>query len=432
MPANLIWDSATNLAHKIRTGAVSAVQVVNAYLERIAAVNPRLNALVQLTAETALAQARQADAALARGEAVGPLHGVPFTVKDIFDVAGVIAAAGLEERRDFRPTHDACVVARMKAAGAILLGKTNCPPGGGGGESSNPVYGQTNNPYDLARTPGGSSGGEAALIAAGGSPLGLGSDSGGSLRLPAHYCGIATLRPTVGRVPNTGTLYLPGGLRDPRSQIGPLARHVADLALTFPLIAGLDWRDSGVVPVPLGDPQAVNVKGLRVAVYTDDGIVTPTPETAAAVRAAAQALAAAGAQVEEACLPRVETSLEISRRYWQQDAAKLDGPENQRLLKDWDEFRTAGLAFMENHDLILCPASWGPAVPHGAVRDEVFSYTLPYSLTGWPSVIVRAGTSPEGLPLGVQITARPWREDVALAAAQHVEATLGGWQKPPL
>jgi amidase len=426
----LIYASAATLARQIRAREISAQAVVEACLARIEDVNPQINAAVQVTAETARVQARAADRALQRGEDVGPLHGVPFTVKDIFDVAGVISAAGLEERRNFRPERDACVVSRLKAAGAILVGKTNCPPGGGGGESTNPVYGRTNNPYDLMRTAGSSTSGEAALIAAGGSPLGLGSDSGGSLRLPAAFCGIAALRPTVGRVPNTGVLNLPGGLRDPRSQVGPMARWVEDLALAFPLIAGMDWRDSGVIPMPLGETRAVGLKGLRLAYYTDDGIVSPTPETAAAVHAAAGALAEAGLRVEEAPLPGVETSLEISRRYWRQ--SELTSAESERLMIDWDEFRTCALTFMESRDVIICPAAWGPAVPHGSMRDLEYSYNLPYSLTGWPSVVVRAGTSPEKLPIGVQITARPWREDVALTVALHLERALGGWQPPPL
>ena len=425
----LSYASATTLARLIRGKEVSSEEVVRAHLERIAEVNPRINAVVQL-AGAALSQARAADLALARGEAPSPLHGVPFTVKDIFDTAGIVSAAGLESRRGFVPKQDARAVSRLKSAGAILLGKTNCPPGGGGGESSNPVYGQTNNPYALGRTPGGSSGGEAAILAAGGSPLGLGSDSGGSLRLPAHFCGVATLRPTVGRVPNTGTLYLPGGLSDPRSQIGPMARTVADLRLAFPLLAGIDWHDSGVIPMPVSDPLAVELKGLRAAFYTDDGILPPTPATAETVRAAARALGATGMVVEEQRLPGVETSYEITTRYWRQ--AELNGAEIERLMTDWDHFRTTALAFMETRDVIVCPVCWAPAVPHGAVRLMDFSYTVPYSLTGWPSVVVRAGASPEGLPIGVQITARPWREDVALAVAQHIETELGGWQAPPL
>jgi len=183
----LVFAAATDLAGAIRAGQVSSLAVVEAYLRRIDAVNPRLNAVVQVAGESALARARAADAALARGESWGPLHGLPFTAKDIFETAGVVSAAGLEKRRGFMPQRDAVVIARMKAAGAILLGKTNCPPGGGGGACDNPIYGRTNNPYDLERTPAGSSGGEAAALAAGESPLGIGSDSGGSLRVPAHF-----------------------------------------------------------------------------------------------------------------------------------------------------------------------------------------------------------------------------------------------------
>src|SRR4051794_10668245 len=226
----LVSASAMELARRIRAREVSALGVVQAYLERIVAVNPQINALVQITADQALDAARAADTALARSEIRGPLHGVPFTVKDVVEVAGVVSAAGLSERADFRPTADAVVVTRLRAAGAILLGKTNCPPGGGGGFTDNPVYGRTNNPYQLAYSPGGSSGGEAAAVAAGMSPLGVGSDSGGSIRLPAHFCGVAGLKPTNGRIPNTGVFNHPGGLfSDPRTQIGPLARSVEDL-----------------------------------------------------------------------------------------------------------------------------------------------------------------------------------------------------------
>ncbi len=426
----LIYASAAALARSIRSKEVSSEEIVNAYLQRIEAVNPQLNAVVQLAADAARTQARQADAALARGEIKGLLHGVPFTVKDVFDTAGVISAVGLEERASFVPDQDATVVARMRAAGAILLGKTNCPPGGTGGETDNSVYGRTNNPYNQSRTPGGSSGGEAAIIAAGGSPLGLGSDSGGSIRLPAHYCGIAGLKPTFGRVPCTGVFEHPGGLSDPRSQIGPMSRFVEDLGLTLAIIAGVDWRDSGVVPMPLGDPGAVAIRGLRLAFFTDDGLASPTAETVEAVRTAAQILLEAKLVVEEVRPKGIEESLEITKGYWRQ--SEMTGQEIEHLMGEWDRFRSAMLTFMADYDLILCPASDRPALPHGTSDDERFSYTLPYSLTGYPCAVVRAGTSPEGLPIGVQVVARPWRDDVALAVAQRIETALGGWRRPPI
>jgi amidase len=427
MTDDIVFLSAATLARRIRALEFSAEEVVEAHLAQIEAVNPLINAVVEVAAGAARAQARECDRVLAGGRVLGPLHGVPFTVKDIFDAAGLVAAAGLVERAGYVPQSDAVAVARLRGAGGILLGKTNVPPGGGGGGSENPVYGRTNNPYALDRTTGGSSSGEAAIIAAGGSPLGLGSDSGGSLRLPAHFCGVTTLKPTSGRVPNTGALYLAGGLSDPRTQVGLLARWVQDLALAFPLIAGPDWQDSGVVPMPIGDPESLEVHGLRLAYYADDGIMPPTAETRATVERVARLLAEAGLRVEETRLPMIETSLEITRRYWRM--SQLSGGEVEQLFHDWDAFRSAWLGFLRGYDLVLSPVSHGPAVVHGTMQDVDFSYTLPYSLTGWPVVVVRAGTAPGGLPIGVQLAAPPWREDVALAAASVVEGQGGGWQQ---
>ncbi len=424
----ILGASALSLGRAIRARRVSSAEVVAAYLQRIDQVNPAINAVVQRVDERARAEADAADAALARGERGGPFHGVPFTVKDIFDVAGVVSAAGLVERAAHVPERDAVVVARMRGAGAILLGKTNCPPGGGGVVTDNPVYGATRNPYDRDRSPSGSSGGEAAALAASASPLGLGSDSGGSIRTPAHYCGIAALRPTVGRVPNTGAYDLPGGLSDPRSQIGPMSRWVEDLGPALAIIAGGDWRDSGMVPMPLADPTSVELRGLRVACYADDGMAPPTPETPQAVQDAARALTDAGAIIEQTCPPDLDQVWDITLRYWR--SAELTGQEIERLMLDWDRFRTTMLGFVERYDLLLCPVADAPAVPQGVEGNG--SYCLPSSLTGYPGAVVRAGTSPEGLPIGVQLVARPWREDVALAAAGRIEMTLGGWRPPPL
>jgi amidase len=253
---DVIYASATTLARAIRAKEISSVEVVQAFLERIAAVNPALNAVVQLRAEAALAEARAADAALAHGQIMGPLHGVPMTIKDSLDTAGVITTGGTTGRATYVPAQDATVVARLRAAGAILLGKTNTPELTLWGETDNLVYGRTNNPYDLTRTPGGSSGGAAAIIAAGGSPLDIGSDTRGSIRLPAHFTGIAGIKPTSGRVPRTGHI-VPWGLGavDALTQLGPLARYVEDLVLILPLICGPDWQDPAMVPMPLGDPR---------------------------------------------------------------------------------------------------------------------------------------------------------------------------------
>ena len=345
-------------------------------------------------------------------------------------------AIGASERVGVVPGADATAVARMRAAGAILLGKTNCPEYGGGIETDNPVHGRTSNPYDPARTPGGSSGGEAAIVAAEGSPCGLGTDSGASVRLPAHFCGLASLKPSAGRVPLTGVLDDEGQLGtlgDPRTQVGPLARSVEDVALLLRVVAGPDGRDGGVAPVALGAHADVDLRGLRVAVQTANDLDAPTPATVAAVAAAADVLRAAGASVEDARHP--DGGHELTIEVWRSYGEGVPATELWRLLRRWDGFRTRMLAFAARHDLLLCPVFDGPARPHGTMNVpgalDPTSWTTPHSLTGWPAATVRAGTSPEGLPLDVQLVAGPWRDDVALAAALRVERELGPWPRVP-
>ena len=235
-----------------------------ALLSRIEQVNGELNAVVQLSAQGAQTEAEAADAQLARGAVRGPLHGVPITIKDSLDTAGIVSTGGTTGRREFVPDHDATVVRRLREADAIILGKTNTPELTLSFETDNQVYGRTDNPFDVARTSGGSSGGAAAIIAAGGSPLDIGSDTGGSIRVPAHCCGITGLRPTSGRVPRTGHIVPYGlGSLDSLTTLGPMARRVEDLALTLPVISGVDWRDPTVVPLPLGDPKEVDCRIAR-------------------------------------------------------------------------------------------------------------------------------------------------------------------------
>jgi amidase len=459
----LIYPSTTTLAKAIRAKEVSSEEVVRACIERVRAVNPRLNAVVQLPTEQALAQAREADRALARGELRGPLHGVPFTVKDAIETAGVISTGGTEGRAAYVPAEDAVVVKRLRAAGGILLGKTNCPELGWAWETDNLIYGRTYNPYDLSLSPGGSSGGESAIIAAGGSPLGLGSDAGGSVRFPAHCTGITAIKPTSGRVPRTGHFPGPGGTLDSLWQIGPLARCVEDLALALPLISGVDWHDAAVVPMPLRDPRAVDVRNLRAAFYTDNSIAPPTRETTETIEKVAKALSDAGVTVEQARPVGISETYEIYLKLFSADGGAgieallktagttrlhplmgrvleiqrancLSPAEFGSLVVRWDAFRSALLAFMERYDAILCPVCAFPGMVHGSTynRLEAFSYTMTYNLTGWPAAVVRAGALPEGLPIGVQVATRPWREDVALALAEHIETALGGYRPPPL
>ncbi|MEO7910616.1 MAG: amidase [Roseiflexaceae bacterium] len=462
MDHEIIYASVNALARSIRNRSLSSEEVVAAYLRRIAIVNPQLNAVIQLTADTALEQARAADTALARGDISGPLHGVPMTLKDNLDTAGVISTGGTTGRAAYVPTRDATVVARLRAAGAILLGKTNTPELTLAFETDNLIHGRTSNPYDLQATSGGSSGGAAAIIAAGGSPFDIGSDTGGSIRLPAHFCGITGIKPTSGRVPRTGHILPPAGALDALTQLGPMARFVEDLSLILPIIAGTDWYDSTIAPVPLGDSSAISLTQLRVAIYTDNGVMTPTAETVNIVRAAADALANAGLSIVEARPPGIEQTDELYA-----GLAQADGGATTRLLLDrygttdihpwlqpapaaagaspvlaatmahwlfrWGIFRNEMLAFMEAYDVIVCPACAFPAIAHGTSDDadkyHGFSYTKTYNLAGWPGVVVRCGTSAAGLPIGVQIIARPWREDVALAVAAYLEQMFGGWQR---
>ncbi len=464
---DITYSSAKSIAQSIRDKEVSAVEVVQAHLDRIAEVNPSLNAVVCLCAERALDEARVADAALARGDATGPLHGVPMTLKDSLDTEGLVTTGGTTGRRDFVPERDATVTARLRAAGAILLGKTNTPELTWAGETDNSVYGRTNNPFDLDRTPGGSSGGAAAIVSSGGSPFDIGSDTGGSIRGPAHLTGIAGIKPNSGRVPRTGHIieYTMGAI-DSYTQNGPMARFVEDLALVLPIISGPDWRDPAIVDMPLGNPADVDLGSLRVAFYTDPpGYKVPTQDTRDAVQSAVVALTDMVALVEENAPQPLSRVPDLNARSSEGDGGAgarrlldkagttdvspflsrwLDKLEKTGListgefteaLEDLDQYRSDMLHFMRDYDVILSPTAAMPAQPHGDYfqeRNRHDLYTHPYNLTGWPATVVRCGTSSEGLPIGVQVITRPWREDVSLAVAAFLESALGGWQKPPI
>ncbi|MEZ4521857.1 MAG: amidase [Thermomicrobiales bacterium] len=459
-------DQITNLpAHRlatmIRDRDLSSIEVVETHLERIAEVNPALNAVVQVTADEAMAAARSADERMASGDIDGPLHGVPFTVKDNIPVAGVVMTNGTLGMKDFVPDEHATVVKRLKAAGGIVLGKTNLPEIGMAGESDNLVYGRTNNPYDLDRTPGGSSGGESAIIAAGGSPLGIGTDIGGSIRYPAHCCGIAGIKPTMGRIP----WHVPYGYTDELRQSGPMARSVADLILALPLMAGADWQDPSAPPVPVGNPHDVTISSLRLAVYADNGVITPVDEIVQAVDRAASALRESGASVEENRPAELDKTMDLFGRLLgasggQQylDALEaagttddqispmirrfLDDVSNaavstadfQRTILEWDQHRSVIWGFFEKYDAVICPVNSHPAPLHGTGSEHGLglSYTAAYNIAGLPGAVVRAGQTEDGVPVGVQIVSRAWREDIALAIALELENRLGGWQPPTI
>ncbi len=459
LQGSVYYSSARAMASAIRRRDISSEELVRACLDRIEAVNGALNAVVQIAPDKAIGRAREADAAIAGGETWGPLHGVPMTIKDSLDTAGMITTGGTKGRASFVPERDATVVARLRGAGAILLGKTNTPELTLSFETDNLVYGRTSNPYDLTRTPGGSSGGAAAIVAAGGVPFDIGSDYGGSIRLPAHFCGIAGIKPSAGRVSRTGHIYPFGGLQDSFQQIGPLARSVDDLCFITPLIAGPDWIDPSITPMPWLDPLDVDLGTLRVSSHTDNGVVTPTAETKRTVEAVAWALSSMVRSVDEIRPPQVEESYELCLDLYRWDggaavsrllreagttehtlprittATAIPPVQLDALIARWYAFRSRMLSFMERYDAIVCPVNATPAVPHGAAVAGTlapFSYTMTYNVTGWPGAVVRAGTSPEGLPIGVQIVTRPGREDVALALARFVETACGGYQRPAL
>ncbi len=423
---DICFAPATQLIQAIRAGALSAQDVTAAYLARIEAVNPRLNA-VTIVAEDALQQARLADQRQANGQELGPLHGLPFTVKDTFSTAGLLSQLDTRIRQRYVAPEDATVVKRMRQAGAILLAKTNCPPAGSGNDTENAAIGQTRNPYDESRSPGGSSGGEAALIAAGGSPLGLGSDTGGGLRVPAAFCGITALKPTQGRVPNSGVYNQPGGFTDQRTQIGPAARRVQDLLLALRVIDGPDYIDHAVVAMPLFDPDQLPLHDLTIAFFTYDPDSLVTSSVANAVGASAQALARAGAQtVENRPLDLVGGGRDLDRA-WRQMAATR-GQDVVELLHAWDLFRTNLLQYMRYYDAILCPVSSRAAPPIGSKDSQRFDYTAPFSLTGYPAAVVPVATDEDGLPVAVQIVSHPWREDIVLALAKALQEELNGCQ----
>src|SRR6266852_7441567 len=304
--------SATEMAKRVREKQLSPVELVEAHLSRIETLNPKLNAFVQIDGERARHQAQQAEAAIMRGETLGPLHGVPISIKSSIEVAGLRCEAGTRLRAGLVAEKDAPLVARLRAAGAIILGVTNTPELLMAWETDNLLYGRTNSPWDLERTPGGSSGGEAAAIAAGMSACGVGSDGGGSIRVPAHFSGICGLKPTPGRIPATGHYPNSVGPFALLGVVGPMARTVADLKVLFEVMQAPDYGDPSAAPVPVRWPSKDDLKRIRIGYFDDDGRTPVTSETRTAVESAAQSLREAGFQVERF---RPE-GLELARQLW--------------------------------------------------------------------------------------------------------------------
>jgi amidase len=456
----MLQRSATQLAKAVAAKKVSAIELVEGYFKRIDSVNPMINAVVFTCRERALAEAKLADAKVASGAVLGPLHGVPFTIKDSLNTEGVVSTTGTLGSSKFIPELDATVVARLRAAGAILIGKTNTPEftlGGGGKGTFNLIYGQTFNPYHTAHSPSGSSGGAGAIVAAYGSAFDIGSDFGGSIRGPAHANGICGIKPTTGRVPRTGHRPGYGGAFDAYQQLGPLCRYVEDMTTILPIISGPDFRDAGVVPATLGDPAAVDLKSLRVAYYFDNELSTPSKETRTMVADAAQLLKGKVASIVEdfhqgdavvdelrnqltdadggAWLERLmaeagttKASSGLMRRI---NGQPIKTSEFTELLEQQDAFRSRMANWFSKYDIIICPASATPSPRLDAAPGKSGGgYTRVYNITGWPAAVVRASQGPDGMPIGLHIIGRPFKEDNVLAVAALVEKAFGGWKAP--
>ncbi|KTT03120.1 amidase [Pseudomonas oryzihabitans] len=461
---DVLGCDASTLSDAVRRGAIRPVQVLDAYFHRIDRLNPQINAVVQSNREMAYAQATWIEQNLPHLQHKR-LLGVPFSVKNTCHALGYSPDKGCVALAGKPSETDATVVARLRSEGALLLGLTNTPELSIGYETDNLLYGQTRNPHNLSRSPGGSSGGEAALIAAGASLLGIGSDASGSLRIPAHNSGICTLRLTQGRVPLTGHFPLDCmGMFSPFISFGPMTRSIADLRLIAPLLAGPDGRDPHVPPVPWQTAPTQALSSLRVAWYADDGIATPESDICLALGRTADALRGKVARLDERrpeVLGHIKEVLADSillggdEGKWLTDLIQqLNLREISPLLREYhdltrrsrltitqlrgiwmqfDRYRQEMLRFLDDYDVIICPVAATVAKLHGRSYAEVgdFSYSICYSLVNWPIAVVPIGQSRDGLPIGVQVIARPWREDLALQVAGHLEQ-LAGWRLPAL
>lgn len=461
------------LADAVRKRQVSPVEVMQAHIERAAALEPSLNALVHFEPEHALAAARNLEAEVQRGMNAADerrtLLGVPVTVKSCIDVAGWPCPAGSLLRKSYVADSDAPLVARLKAAGALVLGSTNTPEFLMAYETANLVSGKTANPWNAGYSAGGSSGGEAAAIAAGYSMGGVGSDGGGSIRVPAHFCGICGLKPTPGRVPATGHFPPGAGAISWLGVAGPMARTVHEVRLLFEVLAGPDAGDALSAPVAARAYSNGELRGARVGILETDACGRATPETTAAVERAAQLFESAGASVEPVRIAGLDRALELWWFFFGPVVAHLFRPlvrghEEQLspVFRDYlsaaeeanggefsldaflsacaerDSLRASLLGQMSAYSALLSPVSSAPAFRHGEGNWKSGGYreTMRYSqwvnLAGFPGLTVPMALSREGLPIGVQLIGRPHEEELLLALGEMLEAGRGLWQAPAL
>jgi amidase len=465
--SEVVLESATRQLELLRTGAVSVVELAEAHIAQIERLNPVLNALVDFDAERVREQARLLEQV--EGDQ-GPLHGLPVTVKSSISTAGYLCEIGSTINRGSIAKEDAEVVARLRAAGALILGTTNCPEFLMAYETDNLLHGRTKNPWDLERSPGGSSGGEAAAISAGMSAAGLGSDSGGSVRQPAHFTGICALKPTPGRVPGRGHLPPCVGPFSVLGAIGPMARTIEDVSLLFGALSGQDEGDSVSAPIALRKPGLMDLRERTIGYFEDDGLVPVTEATRAAIQDSVRVLKDAGFRVES-FRPR---TLELLRRLWwkffvqcgamfyepviggkreqlspifreflsfAEEAGELTATELLDAWAEMDLLRNRTLQEMEAYPILLCPAASIPAFGHGERswmidgREvkylDAVRYTQWFNVLASPAAVVPVGRSSEGLPIGVQVVAPPYEDEFALGVAGVLDEAFG-YSPPPM
>ena len=463
----LVFLSASRQLDHLRKGLVSITELAEAHIEQIERLNPLLNAIIDFDPDRIRSLTRALESA---NTPRGPLHGLPVTVKSSISAAGYLCEIGSTIHRGNIPTEDAPVVARLRAAGAVILGTTNCPEFLMAYETGNLLHDRTNNPWDLERSPGGSSGGESAAIAACMSAAGLGSDSGGSVRLPAHFTGICSLKPTPGRIPGRGHLPPCVGPFSILGAIGPMARTIEDVTLLFESLSGHDVLDPASAPVTLSKPSLADLRQQTIGYFEDDGLVPVTSETRMAIQNSVKALQEAGFRVE----PFRPRTLELLRKLWWKffvrcgamfyqptihgketqlspifreflSIAAADGPLGGiELLDAWAELdllRSRTLQELENYPILLCPVASIPAFRHGerhwTIEGREVAYLDAVRHTQWfnvlaaPAAVIPIGQSPEGLPIGVQIVARPYNDEVALSVAGVLDKAFG-YKYPPL
>jgi amidase len=467
----LFFAPASQLLQMLRARQVSSAELVSAFLERIESLNHHVKSVVTLCEERAAEEADTADRRLSGREEVRPLEGLPITIKDSIETKGIRSTDGMKILEHHIPLEDAPTVARLRAAGAIIIAKTNIPEMAMDYDCDNPVFGSTNNPWNSGRVPGGSSGGEAASLASGLCALGLGSDYGGSIRIPAHFCGVVGLKPTWGTIPGTG--HLPPGPAAPppiahMATIGPMARYVDDLTLEYNILRGPHTSTPYTVPSVEAHPENVKLKDIACAFFTDIGSVPVAAEIRAATERAAKALSKIGVPVEAKAPPIADAS-RLWMEYAMADGGQLlkemlAGRENlsrERLRNSFlapqpsksaadffrtsierDIFRIQLQQFMERYPIIIGPPFCITAFEHGAMDVDIDGKSFNLFAANWPALwvncaglpaaVVPAGNDRNGLPIGVQIVGRAFEEETVLAVAKALEQELGGFKKPPL